>query len=309
MINLEHNLTVDDLIVEYMMYKVKNGYEPQFLTSEFMNFLCFFEKKMPIQDVLYEKEKLFQRFFERKAKDDWKAKPHIDMLYSENDKDYVVKANYRLSNYDRSVINTYFMVKSKTAEIRKVIGEFLEKQPKREINDDMEIEKSSLLVGKYLAAEMIKHIWDSYKKEQVRNNKWPMQCRDINKYLLELDLAKIIGVKSMKAELLDFYDVISRKIAILYQQDKILKISNCDGGYLAVANYELLIKDYQKLVDIAFGKYKSRLYIDLETRTFLECHDIEDVYYWDEDPFVTVKTTTIGNIYAKKLVKILDKHS
>lgn len=64
MVNLEHNLTVDDLIVEYMMYKVKNGYEPQFLTSEFMNFLCFFEKKMPIQDVLYEKEKLFQRFFE-----------------------------------------------------------------------------------------------------------------------------------------------------------------------------------------------------------------------------------------------------
>lgn len=42
MINLEHNLTVDDLIVEYMMYKVKNGYEPQFLTSEFMEFLRFF---------------------------------------------------------------------------------------------------------------------------------------------------------------------------------------------------------------------------------------------------------------------------
>ena len=123
-----------------MMYKVKNGYEPQFLASEFMNFLCFFEKKMPIQDVLYEKEKLFQRFFERKAKDDWETKPHMDMLYSENDNDYVVKANYRLSNYDRSVINTYFMVKSKTAEIRKVIGEFLEKQPKREINDELLVE-------------------------------------------------------------------------------------------------------------------------------------------------------------------------
>ena len=68
MINLEHNLTVDDLIVEYMMYKVKNGYEPQFLTSEFMKFLRFFEKKMPIQDVLYEKEKLFQRFLKEKLK-------------------------------------------------------------------------------------------------------------------------------------------------------------------------------------------------------------------------------------------------
>ena len=41
MVNLEHKLTVDDLIVEYMMYKVKNGYEPSFLTSEFISFLYF----------------------------------------------------------------------------------------------------------------------------------------------------------------------------------------------------------------------------------------------------------------------------
>ena len=43
MINSEHNLTVDDLIVEYMIFKVKNGYEPQFLASEFIEFLHFFE--------------------------------------------------------------------------------------------------------------------------------------------------------------------------------------------------------------------------------------------------------------------------
>ena len=40
--NLEHKLTVDDLIVEYMMYKVKHGYEPKFSTSEFIGFLYFF---------------------------------------------------------------------------------------------------------------------------------------------------------------------------------------------------------------------------------------------------------------------------
>ncbi len=67
MVNLENNLTVDDLIVEYMIYKVNNGYEPQFLSSELISFLYFFENKMPVQDSLYENEKLFQRFFERKA--------------------------------------------------------------------------------------------------------------------------------------------------------------------------------------------------------------------------------------------------
>ena len=30
MTNEKHELTADDLIVEYMIYKVKNGYEPSF---------------------------------------------------------------------------------------------------------------------------------------------------------------------------------------------------------------------------------------------------------------------------------------
>ena len=120
MVNLEHKLTVDDLIVEYMMYKVKNGYEPSFLTSEFISFLYFFESKMPVVDSIYENDKLFTRFFERKAESDWsrtvswitKEKeivPHMDMVYSERDNDYLIRANYKLSDFDRSVINTYFM--------------------------------------------------------------------------------------------------------------------------------------------------------------------------------------------------------
>ena len=91
MVNLEHKLTVDDLIVEYMMYKVKNGYEPSFLTTEFINFLYFFESRMLVEDSLYENEKLFQRFFERKAESDWsitidwktdkkKIIPHMDIV-------------------------------------------------------------------------------------------------------------------------------------------------------------------------------------------------------------------------------------
>jgi len=141
MVNLEHKLTVDDLIVEYMMYKVKNGYEPSFLTSEFISFLYFFESKMPVVDSIYENDKLFIRFFERKAESDWsqtvswitKKKeivPHMDMVYSEKDNDYLIRANYKLSDFDRSVINTYFMPggqwgEGKTKEIRNIIGEYL----------------------------------------------------------------------------------------------------------------------------------------------------------------------------------------
>lgn len=81
MVNLEHELTVDDLIIEYMMYKVTNGYEPNFLASEFINFLYFFESKMPVKDTLYEGDKLFERFFNQKDKNDWSQIKKIYNIY------------------------------------------------------------------------------------------------------------------------------------------------------------------------------------------------------------------------------------
>ncbi len=318
MVNLEHNLTVDDLIVEYMIYKVNNGYEPQFLASEFIKFLYFFESKMPVQDSLYEKEELFQRFFERKAESDWlriktlstnekQFRPHMDWIYSEKDNDYIIKANYRLSAYDRSVINTYFMPggrfeKGKIIEIRNLIGEYLKEQPKRKIDDTVEIDKNALIVGKYLTAEMIENIWNSYIKKQVENHKWPEQCQDINKYLFEIDLAEIIGLKSIRKELLNFYKVISRRIAILYQQDKNLKISNCNG-YLAKANYELLTNGHQNIFDIAFGEYKSSLNIDLASIAFEESHEM-----WEEDSQTLKLRQLKSEITIQKLVRTLDKN-
>ena len=109
MVNLEHDLTIDDLIVEYMMYKIKNGYEPSYTINEFIDFVHFFESKFDVKDSLYDGKKLFDRFFERKSKNDWFSKPHMDMIYSKSDKDYIIKANEKLSCYDESVIYTYFM--------------------------------------------------------------------------------------------------------------------------------------------------------------------------------------------------------
>ena len=143
MVNLEHKLTVDDLIVEYMIYKVKNGYDPKFLANEFIQFLLFFESKIPVQDSLYDNKKLFQRFFKRKSEDDWSTinwltgkkieNPHMDFI--EQDSKIMIAANYQLSDYDRSVLNTYFMSERKVQEIRNLIEEFVSCQPKRKIKE------------------------------------------------------------------------------------------------------------------------------------------------------------------------------
>lgn len=317
MVNLEHKLTVDDLIVEYMMYKTNNGYEPSFSTSEFINFLYFFESKMKVEDALYENEKLFKRFFERKNESDWSNESHMNMIEDEISNDYIIQANYRLGDYDRSVINTYFMdggmgeytdFKGQVFEIRKIIEEYLADVPKRKIDNIIDIDENDLLMGKYVAAQIIQNIWESHIDKLIENQEWPRQCKDINKYLLETDLSTIINLKSIKKELLELYNAISKRIAIMYHQDRNLQISSFGGSYLAMANYKLLIEGYENLFSIAFGKYNKSLNINLSTLTFRESHELGGVYYWDDDPDIKTTTTSIDDKNVKNLVRSLDKH-
>lgn len=128
-----------------------------------------------------------------------------------------------------------------------------------------------------------------------------------------MDLSSLISLKSIKKELLKFYEVISRRIAILYQQDNNLKISNCisgylSNGYLAKANYDLLISGYQEILEMAFGEDKMALNIDLELLTLKESYEKGGVYAWDEDADVITRNSKIGNDNVIKLVKTLDKN-
>lgn len=328
MVNLKHELTVDDLIVEYMMYKVRNGYEPQFFTSEFIDFLHFFENKMNVEDALYDGEELFKRFFDRKIDADWSitnwtnkekiARPHMDMEYNDKYHDYVVKANYMLSEYDRSVINTYFMdygssryedYKGTPGKIRNVIGEYLSNQSKRSIDKSIEIEEKDLLIGKYLSAEIVIQIWDSFIQKQIQSRSYPRQCQDIFQYLFDIDLCKIIGIKSIKEELIEVYNTLSKKIAKLYHLDRNLKVNSYENGYLARANYDLLIQGYEKLFGIAVGKHGKNLEFNLSSLTFKESHQIDGVYAWDDDPDAKTTSISIGNDVSKKLVERIEKEN
>ena len=340
MVNLEHRLTVDDLIVEYTMYKVKNGYEPKYSTSEFIDFLHFFETKMEVDDVLYDGEELFKRFFERKIDAYWSSKnyktgqitekrPHMNMSYSEDEKDYIISANNKLSDYDRSFINTYFMdngcskfdhYKGTAWKIRNIIGEYLKDKPKRNIpQSGIELDEKEILAGKYIAAEIINHIWQSYVDIESGYSEYPKQCNDINKYLIEMDLPKIIGTdmafskgtgtSSIREKILEVYNVFSNRIATLYHFDKELKVSSHKNPYLPRANYELLIQGYEVLMGMVFGEYLKTLEFDLSSSTFKESHELDGIYDWDEDPDVRTTTTSIENDKVKKLVRTIENNN
>ena len=154
----------------------------------------------------------------------------------------------------------------------------------------------------------MQNIWYSDIDKEIELHHWPRQCRDINKYLFDIDLAEIIGVKSLKNELIDLYNTFSRRITIMYHQDRYLRISSHYSSYLARANYELLIEGYEKIVDRVFGPFKKELEIDLSTLTYKESYETEGDSYIDEDSIIEISTTIkVENDEVKTLVKSLEK--
>mgnify|MGYP005767205541 FL=1 len=304
----ECKLTTDDLIVEYMAYKIQNGYEPQYFVSEFMDFLRFFKNHMNITENEDDKVEngypLMLNFFKRK-KNDWFQKPHMDVLYNSKEKDFLIKANYLFSAYDLSVINTHHMEKDQVKKIRTLIEEFLKNMPKRNL-DIKNYNAQDLLMGKQVSVTLIAHIWESFISDLVKKGKWPTQCTDIFKYLLDFDLAPLIELPSIKQDIIKLYQILPIRIANLYQElEGNVKIES-QGNLLAQANYNLLIKGFEDIIGIAFGNKKKTLNIDLTKHTFTEIHEREGTYFWDDDPDIVRNTTKIGNEQAKQLVLRLE---
>jgi len=304
--NCEKKITIDDLITEYMAYKVKNGYEPSFRGKEIIEFVKYFQTKMEVSS--YDLETMFDKFLENPYVSYLfdRLNSHIDVDYKNDER--IFKANYKLSDFNLSLIGTYFMDKEQVNKVRSIIGDYLKNIPKREIDMSTKVIDENLIIGKYVSAEIISNIWNAYVRRSVENHSWPRQCSDINTYMLENDLAKIIGLDSKREIFLQLYNDLSKRIGIMYQDDRNLKIISTSRSYLAKANYDLAINGYEQLVGYAIGEYKSSVGFDLEKLTYTESHREGGIFFWDEDVEIRSTTERIDNNKIKKLVMNLDKH-
>ena len=254
MINKEYRLTIDDLIVEYMILKVRLGYESSYLIDEFMNFILYFEKYKTIDDVIYDGDKLFDSFFERKM-NDWNfndlslyfsKKKYVPHMIRDNDR---IIATNELSSYDYSLLNIYFMSVNEQNYIRNIIINYLNRCSKRNIDTNINIGARNIELGECIAAKFIISLWREYVYKYVELKRWPIQCIDINDYLFNVDLAKIIKIPSIKGDVLSFYKDVSKIIGVMIENDSSLEIKNSDNIYLPYANYEYIFKGYNDLFD------------------------------------------------------------
>ena len=222
--------------------------------------------------------------------------------YSEEDKDYIIRTcNDLYSSYGASIYSVHWSID----EARRIMKEYLAKEPKRTLNENSEYTEEELQVGKYIAAKIVEDIWDECVDHYVENKQWPNACRDINKYLLEMDLAPIIKIDSFRNKLLELYKVFSKRVAILYHQDKELMISY-SGSLVGKQNYKLLTNGFERIVGWAYGEFKNHLEIDLKRLTITKSFE-DGASYWDSSaPIVTINRE-INNDRIKKLSLDIDK--
>ena len=302
MINKEYRLTIDDLIVEYMILKVKLGYEPSYTIDEFMNFILYFEKYKKIYDVIYDGDKVFDRFFERK-KDDWSfndlslyfsKKKYVPHMICDNDR---IIAMNELSSYDYSLLNIYFMSSNEQIIIRDLIVRYLKQYLKRDIDTSINISDRNIELGECIAAKFICSLWREYVYKYVELKRWPIQCIDINDYLFNVDLAKIIKIPSIKDDVLSFYRDVSKMIGVMIENDSSLEIKNSDNIYLPYANYEYIFREYNDL----FDRFCKECYFEVIVNKNLY---IENCCYFDD--YRRRVRSSIDDIDTKRLVKILN---
>lgn len=312
MVNKDFRLTVDDLIVHYLAEKTKQGYEPKVTEEEFMNFLNYFTQKKEVDDILWSYDKLINRFIERKMKHDWFGKSSVEFT-----KDNTLKPNYKFSVYDESVVNTYFMSKKAREEIIDIITTYLANHPKRTLISSHLKDSQIPEQCKAGSALVMTELWDSHIESQKEWGRWPIQCNNIIKYLIEEDLANKIELESIREKLLHFYKIFAQKSTILLQQDPELRLGNSSNKFLTYSNYQLIIKELQKegleeelgnlliepltskVIEINYQKQK----ITITGRYESVSNDLDMWEHWN----IRQKSTSLNNNQVKKLVKAIEK--
>ena len=136
-----------------------------------------------------------------------------------------------------------------------------------------------------------------YIHKYVELKRWPIQCIDINDYLFNVDLAKIIRIPSIKDDVLSFYKNASKMISVMIEDDSSLEIKNSDNIYLPYANYEYIFRGYNEL----FDRFCKECYFEVIVNKNLF---IENCCHFGE--YRRRVRSNIDDIDNKRLVKILN---
>ena len=279
-------MTIKNLLLEYTNKKLANGFEPNSPKEEIEDFIGYFEQFMILDETI-------------NSRVNYGLTIDKNLL---NINDGVFMPTYEFTNNDLDFLVNLNLEEKNQLEI--VIKNYLKKLPKRK-EKKLEYTKEEIDFAKHATCLIIEFIWDNYINYYIDAGKWPMQCRDINKYLFEIDLASLIEVPSIRESILKFYEETTAKIMTLKKEDSNFKLSKLSDSLLAKANSNFITDGYDDLF-----KYSRKRVIELDgeegTFTNRACADgifvHEDVIYSD----ISLRKEKIGNVKTKKIIDTIN---
>lgn len=286
------NLTVYDLIIEYMITKIELGYEPSYTMDEFDSFLEFLDGRLEVDGVSLDRKEMLDNFYGKMYERYWCyfdennkkiCVPHIKRV-----NDNLLVATNRLGKHDIYTTNICKMNRKNRENIKKYMEYFLYGMEKRRINTDVELSYENIELAKLMTAKLIYIIIRNYQINLVHQSLFNIERR-----ILHAGLNDVITNKMLEKEMIDFYRVVYIRIACLLEEDPELIITNKKDICLGYSNYMSIMKDYGKFICLC------------ENNAF-EIDTTDDREILDNR---SILSTKINENDVKTLKKILDNKS
>lgn len=266
-----YTVKAEELIIEYMIIKTQNGYEPSATIDELIGFLNYYKHCYPNVVIQKDVSVLLKSLFSmQRAK--WGANLRVV-----NTAGNMLRPTYSLSAYSSVIASE---VDSSTLSIIQApIYDYISTLKKRSIDTCTCISQENLKTGKCVAATIIRQILDNIGEEYFQNASPKLRYLSIDRVLFSKEYANSM-YEEEKKQILQFYTVVSKRVGVLQEKDSNLKLAQKDKC-LAKANYELVTQGFEDFLQ----KYvKDEVYVDVANGTY-KMFNMSPVASLFSDPF------------------------
>lgn len=266
-----YTVKAEELIIEYMIIKTKNGYEPCVSIEELLGFLNYYKHYYHSVIIPKDVSTLLENLF------------HIQRTKWGNNLRVVntlagtLHPTYSLSTYSSIIASE--VDASTLSIIQAPIYDYISVLKKRSIDMYTCINRESLKVGKYVTATIIRQILDNIGEEYFQNAPPALRYLSIDRVLFSKEHANSMYEEERK-QILNFYMVASKRIGVLFEQDASLKIAQKDKC-LAKANYDLVTQGFE---DFLQRYVKDEIYVDVANGTY-KIFSMSPIASLFDDPF------------------------
>ncbi len=248
----------DELLVEFLLEKIKKGFDRTVSEKEFTTLILELLNNLNNSNwagCIYKIENEDFATTCQKAIIKEKNGYYNSPITYENNQlvgNYFLKNNYDGRKYNHA-LNKFDIINFLEQYVEKIVNEKKDGISKFKIETTS---KNIFEISKQISAYIVNDLMIRYVKENIKNNKWPSQCKDIDKYIFEKDLASTIDLEGTRAKFIELYNHSILSIAEMLSNDCNLQLSNNKSECLAYSNYYKIIKPFSFISNYVYNEYQ-----------------------------------------------------